>query len=72
MKPTTHLKPLLPLSTQLHLLNLFAGDETPYESLHAAVSCGFKPWFDTLSGPEQGRGTTQEGEGEVERPSWGC
>ena len=32
-KRTTHLDPLVPLSTQLRLLNLFGGDKTPYESL---------------------------------------
>ncbi|KAJ7366479.1 dynein heavy chain, N-terminal region 1-domain-containing protein [Mycena albidolilacea] len=38
------------LSTQLHFLNLFGGDETPYESLHAVVSYGVKPWFDAFVG----------------------
>ncbi|KAF7327657.1 hypothetical protein MKEN_00345100 [Mycena kentingensis (nom. inval.)] len=39
-----------PLATQLHFLNLFGGDETPYESLHAVVSYGVKPWFDAFVG----------------------
>lgn len=39
-----------PLATQLHILNLFGGDETPYESLHAVVSSGIKPWFDAFVG----------------------
>jgi dynein heavy chain 1 len=34
----------------LHFLNLFGGDETPYESLHAVVSYGVKPWFDAFVG----------------------
>ena len=42
------LDPLTPLATQLHILNLFGGDETPYESLHAVVSSGIKPWFDAF------------------------
>ncbi|KAA1475369.1 cytoplasmic dynein heavy chain 1 [Dentipellis sp. KUC8613] len=44
------LDPLSPLATQLHILNLFGGDETPYESLHAVVSNGVKPWFDAFVG----------------------
>jgi len=31
------LDPLTPLATQLHILNLFGGYETPYESLHAVI-----------------------------------
>ena len=38
----------LPLATQLHILNLFAGDDTPYESLHAVVSSAVKPWFEAF------------------------
>jgi len=45
---------LSPLATQLHILNLFGGDETPYESLHAVVSCGVKPWFDAFVGARGG------------------
>jgi len=41
---------LTPLATQLHFLNLFGGDETPYESLHSVVSHGVKPWFDAFVG----------------------
>ncbi|KAF9235737.1 dynein heavy chain, N-terminal region 1-domain-containing protein [Melanogaster broomeanus] len=48
------LDPLMPLATQLHMLNLFGGDETPYESLHAVVSCGVKPWFDAFVGARGG------------------
>jgi hypothetical protein len=39
-----------PLATQVHVLNLFGGDETPYESLHALVSSGVKPWFEAFVG----------------------
>ncbi|KIM50786.1 hypothetical protein SCLCIDRAFT_1225109 [Scleroderma citrinum Foug A] len=53
------LDPLSPLATQLHILNLFGGDETPYESLHAVVSCGVKPWFDAFVGA---RGGGKEGD----------
>ena len=28
----------------------FRGDETPYERLHAVVSCRIKPWFDVFVG----------------------
>jgi len=48
------LDPITPLSTQLHILNLFGGEETPYESLHAVVSCGVKPWFDAFVGARGG------------------
>ena len=37
MKRAMHLNRLVLLSTQLHPLNLFGGDETPYKSLHAVV-----------------------------------
>ncbi|KAJ2928569.1 hypothetical protein H1R20_g8533, partial [Candolleomyces eurysporus] len=53
------LDPVTPLATQLHFLNLFAGDETPYESLHALVSHGVKPWFDAFVGS---RGGGKEGD----------
>ncbi|KAI6095243.1 dynein heavy chain, N-terminal region 1-domain-containing protein [Pisolithus sp. B1] len=53
------LDPLAPLATQLHILNLFSGEETPYESLHTVVSCGVKPWFDAFVGA---RGTGKEGD----------
>jgi hypothetical protein len=53
---TTHLDPLVPLSTQLDLLNLFDGDEIPYEFLHAVISCGVKPQFDAFVGTKAGAG----------------
>ncbi|KAF9481287.1 cytoplasmic dynein heavy chain 1 [Pholiota conissans] len=53
------LDPLTPLGSQLHFLNLFGGDETPYESLHAVVSCGVKPWFDAFVGA---KGTGKDGD----------
>ncbi|KAI6101817.1 dynein heavy chain, N-terminal region 1-domain-containing protein [Pisolithus sp. B1] len=46
------LDPLAPLATQLHILNLFSGEEMPYESLHAVMSCGVKPWFDVFATPK--------------------
>ncbi|EDR09748.1 dynein heavy chain protein 2 [Laccaria bicolor S238N-H82] len=63
IKRTTHLDPLVPLSAQLHFLNLFGGDETPYESLHAVVSCGVKPWFDAFVGTRAGAGKDAGGGG---------
>ncbi|PFH49390.1 hypothetical protein AMATHDRAFT_63215 [Amanita thiersii Skay4041] len=45
---------MVPLAAQLHILNLFGGEETPYESLHALVSCGVKPWFDAFVGARGG------------------
>lgn len=53
---------LTPLATQLHILNLFGGDETPYESLHAVVSHGMKPWFDAFVGA---RGTGKDGDSKM-------
>src|SRR6266545_3320117 len=53
------LDPLTPLSSQLHFLNLFGGDETPYQSLHAVVSSGVKPWFDAFVGA---RGSGKDGD----------
>jgi len=51
-----------PLATQLHILNLFGGEETPYESLHAVVSCGVKPWFDAFVGA---RGGAKDGDSKM-------
>ncbi|KAJ8515286.1 hypothetical protein ONZ45_g7260 [Pleurotus djamor] len=48
-----------PLATQLQLMNLFGSDETPYESLHAVVSRGVKPWFDAFVGS---RGQGKDGD----------
>ncbi|KAI5123732.1 hypothetical protein M0805_000325 [Coniferiporia weirii] len=48
------LDPLLPLAQQLHFINLFGGDETPYESLHSLVSGAVKPWFDAFVGARGG------------------
>jgi hypothetical protein len=44
------LDPTVPLASQLHVLNLFGGEDTPYESLHAVVSAGVKPWFEAFVG----------------------
>ncbi|KAJ8587100.1 hypothetical protein M405DRAFT_742471 [Rhizopogon salebrosus TDB-379] len=54
IKRNPTLDPVTPLATQLHILNLFGGEETPYESLHAVVSCGVKPWFDAFVGARGG------------------
>lgn len=54
IKRTPILDPTIQLSSQLHFLNLFGGEETPYESLHAVVSCGVKPWFDAFVGSRGG------------------
>lgn len=49
-----NLDPMTPFASQLHIMNLFGGDEMPYESLHAVVSCGVKPWFDAFVGARGG------------------
>ncbi|KAF4584562.1 hypothetical protein EYR38_001791 [Pleurotus pulmonarius] len=54
-----------PLATQLHLLNLFGSDDTPYESLHAVVSRGVKPWFDAFVGA---RGQGKDGDAKMGIP----
>ncbi|KAG5351429.1 hypothetical protein C0989_006504 [Termitomyces sp. Mn162] len=48
------LDPLTPLPSQLHMLNLFGGEDTPYEGLHAVVSSGVKLWFDAFVGSRAG------------------
>ncbi|CAK5269877.1 unnamed protein product [Mycena citricolor] len=50
MKRSPVLDPSAPLGSQIHFLNLFGGEETPYESLHAIVSFGVKPWFESFVG----------------------
>ncbi|ELU44462.1 dynein heavy chain [Rhizoctonia solani AG-1 IA] len=64
IKRTPTLDTLLPLAPQLHILNLFGGDETPYESLHAVVSQAVKPWFDAFVGA---RGSGKDGDGKMGR-----
>lgn len=56
------LDPLQPLHGQLQVLNLFGGDETPYESLHAVVSQGVKAWFDAFV---ETRGGVKEGDSKM-------
>ncbi|KAF8588444.1 dynein heavy chain protein 2 [Ramaria rubella] len=65
IKRTPTLDPLIPLPVQLHILNLFGGEETPYESLHAVVSCAVKPWFDAFAGT---RGAGKDGDAKMGIP----
>lgn len=62
IKRSTLLDPLIPLPLQLHILNLFGGEETPYESLHAVVSMAVKPWFDAFAGT---RASGKEGDAKM-------
>lgn len=59
IKRSSTLNSTSPLATQLHILNLIGGDETPYESLHALVSCAMKPWFEAFVGA---RGSGKDGD----------
>lgn len=43
-----------PLASQLHIMNLFGGEDTPYESLHSVVSYAVKPWFEAFVGARHG------------------
>ncbi|EJD04236.1 cytoplasmic dynein heavy chain 1 [Fomitiporia mediterranea MF3/22] len=54
IKRSAILDPLLSLPQQLHVINLFGGDETPYESLHSLVSGAVKPWFEAFVGARGG------------------
>ncbi|TDL28910.1 hypothetical protein BD410DRAFT_738739 [Rickenella mellea] len=56
---------ILPLASQLHILNLFGGDDTPYESLHSLISSAVKPWFDAYVGA---RGGGKDGDGKMGIP----
>jgi hypothetical protein len=67
IKRTPLLDPSTPLATQVHILNLFGGDDTPYESLHALVSSGVKPWFDAFVGS---RGQGKDGDSKMGRSSY--
>jgi hypothetical protein len=67
IKRTPTLDTLLPIAPQLHILNLFGGDETPYESLHAVVSQAVKPWFDAFVGA---RGGGKDGDGKMGKLSY--
>ncbi|KAG8897185.1 hypothetical protein FRB99_008380, partial [Tulasnella sp. 403] len=65
IKRTPLLDSLVPLAAQLHVVNLFGGDETPYESLHALVSQAVKPWFDAFVGA---RGSGKDADGKLGIP----
>jgi hypothetical protein len=52
----------IPLPPQIHLLNLFAGEESPYEGLHAMVSSAMKPWFEAFV---VARGVNKDGDGKL-------
>ncbi|KIY49803.1 hypothetical protein FISHEDRAFT_72429 [Fistulina hepatica ATCC 64428] len=52
---------LAPLAHQLQILNLFGGEDTPYESLHSVVSWGVKPWFDAFVGSKGNAGAKESG-----------
>ncbi|CAL1696879.1 unnamed protein product [Somion occarium] len=65
LKRAATLDPTAPLASQLHILNLFGGDETPYESLHAVVSGAVKPWFEAFVGS---RGQGKEGDAKMGIP----
>lgn len=54
---------LAPLASQLHMINLFGGEETPYEGLHAVVSYAVKPWFDAFVGTRAGAAASASGAG---------
>ncbi|KAL0950546.1 hypothetical protein HGRIS_007353 [Hohenbuehelia grisea] len=65
IKRSSTLDSTTPLALQLHILNLFSSDETPYESLHAVVSRGVKPWFDAFVGA---RGQGKDGDAKMGIP----
>ncbi|KAL5495533.1 DYN1_2 [Sanghuangporus weigelae] len=65
IKRSATLDPLLPLAQQLHVINLFGGDETPYESLHSLVSGAVKPWFEAFVGA---RGSGKDGDSKMGIP----
>ena len=67
----THLEPLVTLSTQLHLLNLFGADETPYEASLAVVSCRIKPRPDAFLGTRARAGKNGGGGGRREEAKLG-
>ena len=56
---------MAPMPTQLHMLNLFGGEETPYESLHSVVSLAVKPWFEAFVGTRGGGKDTDSKIGEL-------
>ncbi|KAI1790505.1 dynein heavy chain [Ganoderma leucocontextum] len=59
------LDPTSPLATQLHIMNLFGSDETPYESLHALISSAMKPYFEAFA---LARGGGKDGDGKMGIP----
>lgn len=54
--------PLIPIAAQLHIINLFGDEETPYESLHSLLSGAVKPWFEAFVGA---RGGGKDGDGKM-------
>ncbi|KAI0344163.1 cytoplasmic dynein heavy chain 1 [Trametopsis cervina] len=59
------LDPLIPLASQLQILNLPGGDDTPYESLYAIVNSGVKPMFEAFIGS---RGSGKDGDAKMGIP----
>ncbi|KAI0089933.1 dynein heavy chain, N-terminal region 1-domain-containing protein [Irpex rosettiformis] len=59
------LDPLIPLASQLQILNLPGGNETPYESLYAVVNAGVKPMFEAFVGS---RGSGKDGDAKMGIP----
>lgn len=56
------LDPLISLASQLHIINLFGDEDTPYESLHSLLSGAVKPWFEAFVGA---RGGGKDGDGKM-------
>jgi hypothetical protein len=54
LKRTPVLSSSSPIAPQLHLLNLSADADSPYEGLHAVVSSAMKPWFEAFVGSRSG------------------
>jgi hypothetical protein len=48
IKRVPTLDPTISLAAWVYILNLFDGEDTPYESVHATVSFGVKQWFDAF------------------------
>lgn len=61
IKRTPVLDTLTPLASQLNIVNLFGGEDTPYEGLHAVVSYAVKPWFDAFVGTRAGGASASVG-----------
>ena len=62
---------LVPLSQQIHFMNILGDDEAPYESMYSLVNGGLRPYFDAFVGARGGGKDSDNKMGEFYRQTVG-